>query len=80
MSDYEPYGKEWEEEMIKFTKHELIEMIKDLLGKDKKIKILEEQNYLLKATLYYLGEIGNISEKSHENIKILTAGMNFVKS
>lgn len=29
--DYEPFGKEWEKEMMKFTKPRLISMLKDAL-------------------------------------------------
>ena len=31
MTDYKPYGKEWEAEMMRLTKRELIEFIRSIL-------------------------------------------------
>ena len=31
--EYEPYGKEWEKEMMKWTKKDLIEYIRKMLKK-----------------------------------------------
>jgi len=34
MMEYEPYGKEWEKDMMQMTKKELIEFIRTILKKN----------------------------------------------
>lgn len=55
--DYQPFSKEWEKEMMKFNKAELINFIKRVLNNDSKVVVYKDGSYIFtKVSFEYEGD------------------------